>query len=139
MSLYIWDTNHVSLYERSHSRITERFRQTSPGEVFISIITAEEVMRGRLAGINSSKTEDERLARLYWFQKTLDLLKDFPIHAYSAEAKAGFDHLRRQKFRIGSQDLRIAAIALSVGATLVTCNVVDFSKVPGLTIQDWTV
>lgn len=139
MSLYIWDTDHISLYERSHPRITAKFRQTSPGEVSITVVTAEELVRGRLAGINSSKNEDERLDRLRWFEKTLNLLKEFPIQAYSASAKAGFDHLRRQKIRIGSQDMRIAAIALSAGAIVVTCNIVDFGKVPGLTIQDWTV
>ena len=51
---------------------------------------------------------------------------------YDVEAQLRFAHLRRQQVRIGTQDLRIAAIALSQNATLVTRNRRDFAKVPGL-------
>jgi tRNA(fMet)-specific endonuclease VapC len=49
-----------------------------------------------------------------------------------------FDDLTSRRARIATMDLRIAAIALSRGLTLVTRNSRDFSKVPGLTIEDWT-
>jgi tRNA(fMet)-specific endonuclease VapC len=42
------------------------------------------------------------------------------------------------KIRIGTMDLKIAAIALAHGATLLSRNLVDFKKVPGLTVEDWT-
>ena len=47
--------------------------------------------------------------------------------------------LRRQGVRISTMDLRIAAIAISRNLVLLTRNVSDFSKVPGLIIEDWTV
>jgi tRNA(fMet)-specific endonuclease VapC len=57
---------------------------------------------------------------------------------YDAEAQAQFAQLRRQRVRIGTQDLRIAAITLSRQATLVTRNTRDFAKVPALNIVDWS-
>jgi len=49
-----------------------------------------------------------------------------------------FDKLRGQKIRIGTNDLAIAAITLSVNGILVTRNAVDFQRVPGPVFEDWT-
>ena len=49
-----------------------------------------------------------------------------------------FDQLRAQRIRIGTNDLAIAAITLSVRGILVTRNTVDFQRVPDLLIEDWT-
>ena len=58
---------------------------------------------------------------------------------YDAAAVAEFERLRRNKIRVGTQDLRIASIALSKNATVVTRNIRDFGRVPGLKIMDWSV
>jgi tRNA(fMet)-specific endonuclease VapC len=47
--------------------------------------------------------------------------------------------LIRQRIRIGTQDLRIAAITLSVNRILVTRNRKDFDKLPNLRLEDWTI
>ena len=57
----------------------------------------------------------------------------------SEEAEILVRQLRQQHIRIGSQDLRIAALALLYGFTVVTSKVRDFSQVPNLSVVDWTV
>jgi len=49
-----------------------------------------------------------------------------------------FNQLRASKLRIGTNDLAIAAITLSINGILVTRNTVDFERVPNLVIEDWT-
>jgi tRNA(fMet)-specific endonuclease VapC len=42
------------------------------------------------------------------------------------------------KLNVKKNDLRIATIALEADATVVTANVHDFARVPGLPVEDWT-
>jgi tRNA(fMet)-specific endonuclease VapC len=57
---------------------------------------------------------------------------------FDPPAVAQFEELRRQGVRIGTQDLRIAAIALRHQATVLTRNTLDFAQLPGLTSEDWS-
>jgi tRNA(fMet)-specific endonuclease VapC len=50
-----------------------------------------------------------------------------------------YAELVKQKIRVGTQDLRIAAITLSGNGILVTRNRKDFEKVPNLRLEDWTI
>lgn len=53
-------------------------------------------------------------------------------------AAAVYASLRKQRIRLGTMDLRIAATAISRQMTLVSRNQKDFAKVPGLVLEDWT-
>jgi tRNA(fMet)-specific endonuclease VapC len=57
---------------------------------------------------------------------------------FDEAAAAIFDQLRTQKLRLGTNDLAIAAITLAVRGILVTRNTVDFRRIPGLVLEDWT-
>ena len=57
---------------------------------------------------------------------------------FNQAACESYQKLRQQKINSGSQDLRIAAIALVNQAIVVTQNYKDFIKVPNLSIEDWT-
>ena len=56
---------------------------------------------------------------------------------FDDSAAAQFKEFRKQKVRIGTQDLKIAAIALTHDAILLSANLRDFRLVPGLRIENW--
>jgi tRNA(fMet)-specific endonuclease VapC len=57
---------------------------------------------------------------------------------FTPEAEAIYWQLQAQKIRPGSRDLKIASIALSLDATVVTRNRKDFQQVPDLKFEDWS-
>jgi len=138
MSYYVLDTDHVSLYQRGHEPLGERLTVVPEEQLAMTIITVEEQLRGRLANIRRATTASDRIQAYAWLHETLDFFRQFTILDFDEDAAAEFDALKQQKVRIGTQDLRIAAIVLARGEILLTRNRVDFTKVPGLAIEDWT-
>ena len=139
MTLYILDSDRVSLYQRGHKPLGQRLLTIPSEQIAITVISAEELVRGRLAQIRKATKPQERVYAYYWFAKTLEFLQDFPVVGYDVQAEERFQSLVAQKIRIGTQDLKIAAIALSRRATLVTRNRQDFDRVKGLAIEDWSI
>ncbi|WP_019501163.1 type II toxin-antitoxin system VapC family toxin [Pseudanabaena sp. PCC 6802] len=140
MSQYILDTDHVTLFQHSHPKISERTREIGNSKIFITTVTLEEQLRGRLAGISRSATNPERLAVAYQnLKRTLLYFCSVNLLDFDNKASACYQDLLQQKVRIGTQDLRIAAIALANQTILVTRNSKDFVKVPNLCLEDWTV
>ncbi len=139
MTLWILDTDHVSLYQRGHPLVRQRIDAVVPEAIAVTVVTFEEQMYGWLNMIKQAKSADTlilayaRLRGAWDYFKTVNLL-DLDQEAYNCYAE-----LIRQKIRIGTQDLRIAAIALSVNAILVTRNRRDFARVPSLRLSDWTI
>lgn len=69
--------------------------------------------------------------------RLIDVLSNWDIVAFDERAADRFADLRRERIRIGTMDLKIAAIALANDALLVTANRRDFSLVPGLRCENW--
>jgi tRNA(fMet)-specific endonuclease VapC len=108
----------------------------------VTIVTVEEVIRGRLNVIRqaSEPSQADKLVLAYtrlW--DTLDDFKILNILKFDQNAFTIYTAFHRQKIRIGTQDLRIAAIVLANNAILVTRNYRDFSQVPDLVQEDWTI
>jgi len=138
VKLYVLDTDHLSLQQRGHPQLLSRLNQTPPDEIAITVITAEEQLRGRLAQIRSAKSDAELLTAYRQLRETVYWLSRFRILDFDDHAKQLFHNLLQQKLRIGTQDLRIAAVALSLSATLITRNWNHFGQVSGLNLEDWT-
>jgi tRNA(fMet)-specific endonuclease VapC len=69
--------------------------------------------------------------------RQVELLASWVILPWDMSAAEIFQRLRSERVRIGTQDLKIASIALAHDAKLLTRNVQDFGRVPGLRFENW--
>jgi tRNA(fMet)-specific endonuclease VapC len=132
------DTDHMSLHERGHLPLRTRLASFPPEEVAVSVVTVEEMLRGRLA-ILARRTEGE--ARVHAYTKLLETVQFFstiPVVPFDMACERQFQALRAMRLRVGSRDLRIAATALIHSAVLITRNRRNFEQVPGLRLDDWS-
>ena len=136
--LYILDTDHISLLQQKNPLIRAKINQINSNNVVVTIISVQEQVKGWFNLINRNSDSPS----IIWaYQGLSDVVKyfnqitvlDFDDNAYEI-----FQNLKSQSIRIGSQDLRIASIALAVNGIVVTRNQKDFSKIPNLMIEDWT-
>jgi tRNA(fMet)-specific endonuclease VapC len=138
MTLYVLDTDMLTLLEDGHPTVGQRFLQHRPEETATTVLTVEEQLSGWYTEVRKAK-RPERLAWAYRrLADTVSFLADLQILTYDEQAMQRYEQLRKAKIKIGRMDLRIAAVVLERGAVLVTRNVRDFKKVPGLQIEDWS-
>ena len=140
--MIILDTDVLSVVQRAEGPAYDQlvFRlDSADDEVTVSIISFEEQMRGWLAYVARSKSLTQQVDG---YARLRELLEDFttrPVLDFDQHAATQFERLLRLKVRIGTMDLRIAAITLVHDALLLSRNLTDFRKVPGLRVDDWTV
>ena len=139
MPAFILDTDILSLYQRGQPQVGSAVAAHAVKSVGVTVITIEEQVVGWINAARQSKRPDRRAWAYQGLADAAASLEQFVILGYSEPAMLRYDVLRKLKLRIGGQDLRIAAIALEVGATVVTKNRIDFARIPGLTIVDWSV
>ena len=138
--MLVLDTDHMSLLEwggEGSAALRERLADIAPDDVVTTIISYEEQVRGWMAYIARAKSMRQQLEAYQRLRRHLENYRQIPVLDFDKAAAAEFDSLRRARVRVGTMDLKIAAIVLSHGATLLSRNVVDFEKVPGLKMEDW--
>lgn len=143
--MYILDSDgfsHISRYGQQKPLGRRIATLQSSEQPFLSIITVEEALEGRLKQIRNSNNFTE-LARYYgYLQQTFDELKKYEILPFSDEAQRIYDAIPRSVKKDRAHDCRIAAIAVSVDMTVLTMNTEDFSRIkevlPNLLFEDWS-
>lgn len=138
MSLYILDTDTLTLLEEGHPVVSQRFLQQRREDVAITVLSVEEQLSGWYTQVRKAK----RPERLEWayrrLTETVIFLAHLRILTYNQTAMQRYEQLRKSKIKIGRTDLRIAATVLEQNAILVTRNARDFGRVPSLQIEDWS-
>lgn len=143
--MYILDTDHISLLESaSRSREAQRLRfrlqgLKGPDERITTIITFEEQMRGWMSFLAKARSLTQQVAAYGRLKGVLDRYLKITVLEFDEAAAAEFERVQRLRLRVGTMDLKIASIALAHNATVLTRNLKDFSRVPDLHVEDWTV
>jgi tRNA(fMet)-specific endonuclease VapC len=134
MLRYMLDTDICSyVMKRSHDQLLKRLQKVPVSDVCISVVTTSELLYG--VEVSPRQRQDE--AALNAFLGYVEVL-EFPDKACSHYAQIRA-HLKTAGSMIRGNDLFIAAHARSLGITLVTHNTQEFSQVPKLAVEDWTI
>jgi len=121
----------IEAIRRRSEPLLDRLRQHAPGEIAVSAVTEAELLFGALKSTSAERNEAAAAAFLY----------PFTILAFARECVPVYARLRleleRAGTRIGALDLLIAAQAAALGLTVVTNNLREFRRVPGLRVENW--
>ena len=129
--MFVLDTNAVIHFFKGKGQVAARLLATPPGEIALTAITVFELERG----VRKSPPGVDRRERLARFLAAVDVLP-FDLRAAQFAAEIAVQ-LEPEGIQIGPLDTLIAAVALAHGATLVTHNTSEFSRVRELGVVDW--
>ncbi|MGA2401430.1 MAG: type II toxin-antitoxin system VapC family toxin [Syntrophobacteraceae bacterium] len=130
--LFMLDTNICIYIIKNHPvEVLQKLKRFSPSDLVISAITVCELEYGASKSSNPEKNR----------QTLIKFLAPFEICPLGEQAAAHYGdiraHLERSGKLIGAMDLLIAAHARSLSLTIVTNNLKEFDRVPGLRIENW--
>jgi tRNA(fMet)-specific endonuclease VapC len=143
VQVIILDTDVFSLLELPDSpeykRLRARIAQLDPPEpAATTVVTYEEQSRGRLATVNAARTERKLVEAYSHLRQHILNYRKVPIVEFDDAAAAMAARLQKSNLRVGTLDLRIAAIALVNNSLLLSRNLRDFQRIPNLRVEDWT-
>lgn len=140
MALFLLDTTTLTHLRNGHLRVASgcRHHKAVGDSIGVTSVNVEEVLSGWLAFLRQARTPDDEAQGSRLLNEAVFFLSQFPLIAVTPASVLRHATLRKMKLNVGRNDLRLAALALELGATVVTDNARDFSRVPGLTWVDWT-
>ena len=140
--MFVLDTDHLSLLEWRERTDTQRLRrrlaELPAGQVASTVITYEEQTRGWLAVLAGARSEASLVEAYRRLTHHLDAWREILVLPFDARSAVEYRRLLHLRLRVGTMDLRIAAIALAHDAAVLTRNLRDFQQVSGLRSGDWT-
>jgi len=129
---YLLDTNIcIYLIKQKPQKVLDKFQTLSISDVGISSITVAELEYG----VAKSQQQEKNRIALMQFLLPLEIV-EFNQASATIYGSVRSD-LESQGLIIGAMDLLIASHVLSLGVTLVTNNVREFSRIPTLLLENW--
>lgn len=130
--MYMLDTN-ICIYilKKKPLAVLDKFKSVDPGQLCLSVITLAELAYG--VEKSTQKAKNQKIVHAF----TDNVL----IHPWDGQAATHYAatrcFLEKNGNPIGPLDLMIAAHAMSIGATVVTNNLREFTRIPTLKVENW--
>ncbi len=141
--MYLLDTDHLGILQHEtqpeFGRLTARIASFEPSDFFVSIISFHEQVAGWNTYVHRAREAGNTVKAYAMFEKILKDFASMQVLGFGGDAAEAFLEWRAAGVRVGTMDLRIAAIAQANLLTILTRNRRDFERIPGVIIQDWTV
>ena len=139
--MILFDTDHASVaYDGRGDRAARlRGRLDRAGDELVGapITVVEEQMRGWMASIAKERQAVRQVAAYRELAGLFEFYGKLYVAPIDEAAAERFDQLRATHRRLGAMDLKIAAVALTRPAVLLSANLRDFSQIPGLRVEKW--
>ncbi len=136
------DTDHASMLqideEPATTNLRARLAKLPPSDVKLTIVSFQEQVEGWLNYIRRARKNRDVINGFRFLRGLLRIYEFDRVMPYDEVAWHEFLNLQKLRIRIGTNDLRIAAIAKANHAKLLSRNLRDFRRVPGLDVEDWT-
>jgi tRNA(fMet)-specific endonuclease VapC len=120
--------------ERGRLDLAAHVARRPDDDAFLSVVTASELLHG----VHRAATPGQRARRSAFVEGLLQRFPVLDIDLATARAHARvWADLAAAGIRVGPNDSWLAATALAHGLTLVTANVRELERVPGLDVEGW--
>jgi tRNA(fMet)-specific endonuclease VapC len=139
--MYLFDTDHLTIIDRGGSSaqiLLAKLSQVNPYEIATTIVSYEEQTRGWLSYIAKATNLDAQVLAYSKLERHLTKFRAATVIGFDSTSAKEFEKIRRLYPRLGTMDLKIAAIFMTNNATLLTRNKSDFERIEGLIFEDWT-
>ena len=141
--MYVLDSDHLSILQRKRGvafdNLSKRCFSRNATDFFLTIVSFHEQINGWTKFIARGKDSGSLVRGYTELEGVLDGFARAQVLPFSAAAAGVLDELKNQRVKVGAMDLRIASIVIANQMTLLTCNTVDFERIPNLAFEDWTV
>jgi tRNA(fMet)-specific endonuclease VapC len=137
MTLHVLDTDTLTLYYEGHPRVCERVAACDVADLAITVMTVDEQLTGWYTLTRQARKPKDLVHAYARLQDAVVRLARWRILPYTEAAVGRVDQWKSLRLNVSTMDLRIAAIAVEHGGTVVTRNVRDFQRIPGVNVENW--
>lgn len=138
--MILLDTDHITVLlrpeDQRHLTLNSALQRHWDEGVVTTVVTVEEQFKGWLAKIHRADAVEDQLEPDSRLTGLISFFARWRIEPFDTSALVEFKNLKR-RVNVGTQDLKIASIALSNNALLLSANLKDFEKVSGLRVENW--